>query len=104
MAAPFNPPIKGEEFQFDVGLQSISSGGRFQVNPTIADGDALVYKDGGAGATLTNIPTAVTGTVVVKVSLTATEMDADKVTVVFRDLTASPEWGDVFICIPTTSS
>lgn len=104
MAAPFNPPVKAEEFQFDVGLPSMASGGRFKTDPTLAAGDAKVYKDGGAGATLTNIPTCVTGTVVVKVSLTATEMDADKVSVVFSDLTATPEWGDVFVCIPTTAA
>ncbi len=104
MAAPYNPPVKGEEFQFDVGLENMTTSGRFKTDPTLAEGDAKVFKDGAAGATLTNTPAAVTGTCVVKVTLTSTEMDADKVTVVFSDLTATPEWGDLFVCIPTTSA
>lgn len=52
MAAPYNPPKRGEEFQIDIGLADMSNNGRFKASPTLAAGDFKVSKDGGALANL----------------------------------------------------
>jgi len=103
MAAPYNPPIKGEDFVIYVALASANDSKSFQVNPTIAAGDFKVSKDGGALANLTTLPTVVpTASVLVKISLSATEMTADNVAIVGIDQTATKEWADFILTIPTT--
>lgn len=105
MAAPYNPPVKNEDFVIYIGLQSLTTPGSFQANPTIAAGDFKVSGDGG---TLTNLGTlpAVTpsGSVMVKLTLSSTEMNVDNVTVVGIDQTSPKEWADFMLSIPTTSS
>lgn len=105
MAAPYNPPVKNEDFIIRVSLVSAADGKRFQVSPTIAAGDFKVDKDGGGLTNLTTLPTVdPSGSVLVKVTLSATEMNADVVTIVAKDQTDPPEWCDLVICIPTTSA
>ena len=102
MAAPYNPPVKGEEFIFYVALKSRSTG-QFKVNPTIAAGDFQVKKDAGAPANLGTLPAVDSATEIwVKVTLTATEMNADNVMIQAIDA-AGAEWDDVAISIPTTA-
>ena len=102
MAAPYNPPKSGEDFIFYAALSSMGTPGGFQSNPTIAAGDFKVSKDGGALANLNTIP-AVTpaGSVMVKFTLSATEMTADNVTIVGIDQTAQKEWADFCVNIVT---
>lgn len=104
MAAPYNPPVNGEDFIFYATLASMSAAGSFQSNPTIAAGDFKVSKDGGALTNLTTLP-AVTpaSSVMVKFTLSATEMTADNVTVVGIDQTATKEWADFCVNIVTTA-
>lgn len=104
MAAPYNPPKSGEDFIFYAPLASMSTAGSFQSNPTIAAGDFKVSKDGGALANLNTLP-AVTpaGSVMVKFTLSATEMTADNVTVVGIDQTSPKEWADFALNIVTTA-
>ena len=104
MAAPYNPPKKGEDFSIDICLTDADNPNRFKVNPTIAAGDFKVYKDNGAPANLTTLPSvSPAGSMLVTVSLSATEMNADKVTIVAKDQSDPPEWADFAISIPTTT-
>lgn len=103
MAAPYNPPVKGEDFIVYVALADRAKSHAFKSSPTLATGDFKVSKDGGALTDLTTIP-AVTpaGSVMVKLTLSATEMNADNVTIVGIDA-AGAEWADFMLSIPTTA-
>jgi hypothetical protein len=105
MAAPYNPPVKGEEFKVRIALSIADGSGAFKANPTIAAGDFKVDLD---GAGLTNLLTTPvvnpSGTVLALVSLAAAEMNADVVTIVGIDQTAPKEWLDFVLSIPTTSA
>lgn len=104
MAAPYNPPIKGEDFIFHIALQNASTASSFKANPTIASGDFQVSKDGGALANLATLPTNdPAGSIWLKVTLSATEMTADNVQFQAIDQTALKEWSDFALCIPTTT-
>lgn len=103
MAAPYNPPKKGEDFVFRVSLEDYGTPGRFKSSPTLASGDFKIDKDGGGLNNLATLPSVdPASSKLVKITLSASEMDADVVTVVCSDQTDPPEWCDLVICIPTT--
>lgn len=103
MAAPYNPPKKGEDFVVYVALQDAANPLRNRADPTLATGDVKVKKDAGALTNITTLPAVDNaGERMVKLALTAIEMNADVVTVDFHDQTADPEWADKVISIPTT--
>lgn len=104
MAAPWNPPTKGEDFEFPWMLEDYANPGNFKANPTIAAGDFKISKDGGAFSNLTNLPTVspASGCAIVIV-LTSTEMDADKVIVQMIDQTSPKEWADAAVPILTSA-
>lgn len=105
MAAPYNPPVKNEDFEIQVALEDYANPGNFKSNPTLASGDAKVAKDGGALANLTTLPAVEpASSVLVTISLSATEMNADVVSVVLVDQTNPKEWADLVISIPTVSA
>ena len=105
MAAPYNPPVKNEDFSVQVALEDYANPGNFKSSPTIAAGDFKVAKDGGALANLTTLPSvAPASSVLVTIALSATEMNADVVSIVCVDQTSPKEWADLVISIPTTSS
>jgi hypothetical protein len=101
MAAPYNPPVKNEDFVVYIGLSDATNPTNFKGTPTIAAGDFKVKKDGGAPANLTTLPT-VEDTYFVKISLTNTEMNADNVVILGIDQTATKEWADFMLSIPTS--
>lgn len=104
MAAPYNPPTKNEDFVIYVTLTSTSDPNSFQSNPTIASGDFRISKDGGALANLATLPAVEpASSVLVKIALSATEMNADNIVVVGIDQTATKEWADFSLSIPTTA-
>lgn len=104
MAAPYNPPIKGQDFVMRIALQSTGTPSTFVNSPTISAGDFKVDKDGGGLVDLTTLPTVdPAGSVLVKISLSATEMNADVVTVVGIDQTNPKAWGDFVFSIVTTA-
>lgn len=104
MAAPYNPPVKAEDFVIYVALQDAADPKSFKTNPTIAAGDFKVSKDGGALANLTTLPVVTpAGSTLLKIALSATEMTADNVVVVGIDQTATKEWADFILSIPTTA-
>jgi hypothetical protein len=98
----YNPPLKNQAFVVRLSLASPSTGS-FVSNPTIASGDFKVDKDGAGLTNLATLPVVEpAASVLVKISLSATEMNADVVTVVGIDQTAPKEWGDFVLSIPTT--
>jgi hypothetical protein len=103
MAAPYNPPKKNEDFLIRIALQDMAVFGSFKSTPTLAAGDFKVDKDG-AGLTNLATPPAVdpAGGVLILVTLSATEMNADIVTIVGIDQTSPKEWADFVLSIPTT--
>jgi len=103
-AAPYNPPVKNEDFKIQVALEDYTNPGNFKSNPTIAAGDFKVSKDGGALANLTTLPAVEpASSVLVTILLSSTEMNADVVSVVCIDQTSPKEWADLVISIPTTA-
>lgn len=105
MAAPYNPPVKNEEFKIRIALEDYANPGNFKSSATIAAGDFKVDKDGGGLANLTTTPSvSPAASTLVLVELTATEMNADVVTIVGVDQTSPKEWADIVISIPTTSA
>jgi hypothetical protein len=105
MAAPYNPPIKNQDFIVRVALRDAAIPSRFKSSPTIAAGDFKVDKDGGGLSNLATLPAVdPAASKLVKVTLSATEMNADVVTVICSDQTDPPEWADLVFSIPTTSA
>lgn len=103
MAAPYNPPVKGEDFVTYIALQDAADPQSFKANPTIAAGDFKVSKDGGALANLATLPTVEpAASIWVKITLSATEMTADNVAIQAIDQTDPKEWADWALSIPTT--
>ena len=97
------PPKKNAIYTFAIGLVSQADTKLLQNNPTLAAGDVLVSIDFGATANLATLP-AVTpaSSDIVKVTLSAAEMNGDDIMVVFSDA-AGAEWADLFIHIkPST--
>jgi hypothetical protein len=104
MAAPYNPPKKNEDFLMHICLHSMGNPGEIQSNPTIAAGDFTVSKDYAAFANLATLPDVEpNSTVGLRVQMSATEMNADGVLIVWRDQTAPKEWADGWMFIPTTA-
>lgn len=104
MAAPYNPPVKNQDFAFDVCLEDYDNAGLFRSNPTLAAGDVKISKDNGALANLATLPSvSPASSKMVTVALTSTEMNADKVTIIFSDQTTPPEWCDYAVTILTTA-
>lgn len=104
MVAPYNPPVKNEDFIIRVSLEDYANPGRMKSSPTIAAGDFKVDKDGGGFTNLTTLPSVdPASSRAVKITLSATEMNADVVTIQCVDQTDLPEWCDLVICIPTTA-
>lgn len=105
MAAPYNPPVKNEDFIIRIALENYADPGNFKSSATIAAGDFKVDKDGGGLSNLSTLPSVdPAASVLVKITLSATEMNADVVTIVCIDQTSPKEWSDLVISIPTTSS
>jgi hypothetical protein len=104
MAAPYNPPKKNEDFLMRIALVDASDGRTFKISPTIAAGDFQVDKDGAGFNNLTTLPSvSPAATCAVLVSFSATEMNADVVTLRVVDQTNPKEWCDYFLSIITTA-
>lgn len=103
MAAPYNPPVKNEDFLLRIALEDVSNPGSFKSNPTIVAGDFKVSIDGGALTNLTTLPSvSPAGSVLVLISLSAAEMNGDSISIVAIDQTSPKEWADFVMSIPTT--
>ena len=97
-----NQPIKNQEYTFPISLVSQSTG-QFQANPTLAAGDVKVVLDDDAPANIGTLPVVDADfTRRVKVTLSATEMNHDKVCVYFIDAAGS-EWDEAYAFIEPVS-
>lgn len=102
--ATYNPPVKNEDFIIRISLEDMNSPGSFKAGPTIAAGDFKVDKDGAGLNNLATLPSVdPAASVLVKITLSATEMNADVVSVVCIDQTSPKEWADFVFSIPTTT-
>lgn len=89
-------PKTNVAYTFYIPLIDSATGG-FKANPTIAAGDFKVSTDGGAYANLATLPSVEpAGSINVKISLSAGEMNGTKVTIQCIDV-AGGEWDDLFI-------
>jgi len=96
------PPKKNAAFVFYVGLVSQADTKLLQANPTLAAGDVKVATDDAAPGNLATLPVVDADfTDRVKVSLSAAEMNGDRISVIFSDA-AGAQWTDLFIDIPTS--
>jgi len=93
---------KAEQCVIYIGLYDASTEDLLD-SPTIATGDFRISKDGGALQDLATIP-AVTpaGSGMVKITLSATEMNASNVNVRWTDQTAPDEWKSGMLTIVTS--
>ena len=103
MAAPYNPPKKGEDFLIRISLEDYANPGNMKSSPTIAAGDFKVTTDAGGLNNLGTLPTvSPSSTVLVLITLSASEMNGDVITLVCIDQTSPKEWADFVLSIPTT--
>lgn len=95
-------PKKNAAFITYVSLEDQANAGLFKTSPTLAAGDFKVSIDGGALANLATLPTNTpSGSAMVKISLSADEMNGDNITVVCTDA-AGAEWYDLVLNIQTS--
>lgn len=96
-------PKKNAAFVTYVSLEDQANAGLFKASPTLAAGDFKVSIDGGALTNLATLPTNTpSGSAMVKISLSAAEMNGDNITVVCKDA-AGDEWYDLVLNIQTTA-
>ena len=97
-------PKKNAAFVFTATLIDATSRPEFLAAATLAAGDVKISKDDGAFANLATLPTVTpAGGIKIKVSLSAAEMNADRIDVAFIDQTATKQWDDLFVTILTTA-
>ena len=95
-------PVKNTQYDFDVSLIDQANPNIVRFFPTLAVGDVKVTIDGGAEVNITTLPVEMpAGTGNIFVTLTAAEMNGDRVTVLFSDV-AGNEWADLNYSIQTT--
>jgi len=98
-----NPPKKNQAFITYITLYDANDNLSFKANPTLAAGDFKITIDGAAFANLTTLPTVTpAGGVAVKISLSATEMNADQILITWIDQATTEEWADGSLAINTT--
>ncbi len=103
MAGPYNPPNKNEAFLIRIALDDATLANTLRVNPTIAAGDFQVDIDGGGFGNLGTLPSvSPAGSCSVLITLSASEMNGDVISIRGVDQTSPKEWGDFFLSIPTT--
>lgn len=99
-----NPPKKNQAFNMHICVMDYVNPGLIKSNPTIAAGDFIVSKDFGTYANLATLPDVEPdSTRGVRVQLSATEMNADGVHIIWEDQTVPPEWSAGWMYIPTTA-
>ena len=98
------PPLRGAQYTTEISLISQADTDIFQANPTLAAGDVLVIQDGVLDGNIDALPTAIVGaTKALLLTLSAEEMTAGRVTVLFSDQ-AGNEWQDASLTIETDTA
>lgn len=98
--ATYTPPKRATAYTTYISLVSQADTDLFQTAVTLAAGDVTVSKDGGAFNNVATLPTEIGTSGVLSVPLSATEMTADTVVVLFNDA-AGDEWCDALIVLHT---
>jgi len=99
----YSPPKKGVAYVFYISLVGQANTKTFQTNPTLATNDVKLAIDDAAPVNITALPVVDADfTKRIKVSLSAAEMNGDRVTVIFSDV-AGNEWCDLTVDIATTT-
>jgi hypothetical protein len=89
-------PQRGVSYSFNISLLDSANPGRIKKTPTITAGDFKISKDAGTLANLATLPSeAPAGSGCITVTLSAIEMTADKIQVVWSD--PEFEWGDGYV-------
>ncbi len=102
--ATYVPAKKNTQYIFYVGLVSQANTKILQANPTIAAGDFKVSIDGGALNNPATLPTVTpAASKMVKIILSAAEMNGDNITIVCSDA-AGAEWCDLIVNIQTAAN
>lgn len=96
------PPLRGSAYSFDICLVSQADTDIFKTSPTLAAGDVTVALDGAGANNITALP-ASPADGVIHVALTAAEMTAARVAVLFHDV-AGDEWQDALVTIETDTA
>lgn len=96
------PALRGAAFTYEISLISQADSALFQVNPTLAAGDVVIYKDGVLDGNADNIPVAVGASSMVTHTLSIAEMTADRITVRYHDV-AGAEWQDLVVNVHTVT-
>lgn len=92
--------IKNQPSVFYVYLPDMAGLPNFRVNPTLAAGDVVVFKDDVSNGNIATLPVVTpAGSRRVKIVLTADENNCDITTVELVDKTATKEWGDLAVVI-----
>lgn len=101
--ATYVPAKRAVAYRTWISLVDRAARPSFRTNPTLAVGDVKVSKDGGALANLTTLPVVTpASSALVQVDLSASEMTADVVTIIFQDA-AGAEWDDILLVVPTVA-
>ena len=94
-------PRKGVQFTFLASLISTQNSSYFVDDPTLAAGDITVVGNSTNLGNITTLPTAiVSNTRVLRFTLSASEMNYDRIAVLCHDV-AGAEWNDLIITINT---
>ena len=103
MAAPYNPPVKNQDFKVRVALRDPNDPRSFKSTPTIAAGDWKVSIDGAALGNLATLPSvSPAASIWVLIELSAAEMNGDSIVVQGVDQTNPKEWSDFAMPIVTS--
>lgn len=100
--ADYSLPKKNTAYVFEWGLADYSSPLKIKHTPTLAAGDVKVYGDGALVGNIGTLPAEIGTSGILTVSLTAAEMNYDRVVIGFEDQTNPPEWINVFVPLPTS--
>jgi hypothetical protein len=95
------PPVKNQSYSFEIALTDQADTALFKSSPTLAAGDVKVSKDGGAFSNIDSLPSEISSGVLT-VALTADEMDADRVAILFTDA-AGAEWSSLLVTLRTVA-
>ena len=96
------PPVKNAQYIFEMGLISQDDTDIFKTSVTLAAGDVVVYQDGVLDGNIDALPSEIGSSGVLVVTLSADEMNCDRVTVKFCDQ-AGDEWQDAIVTIHTVA-
>jgi len=99
MSSGFNPPLYGVAYDFYISVVDQANTKLFKSSATIASGDFQVSIDGGSLANLGTLPSVTpAASKIIKVSLSASEMQGTNIVVRWSDAAGS-EWCDGMINI-----